>query len=564
MLGLLRVACHDIPRRHYGIVGPPPLVVPATQLPFEKGISIVTPRAAIQQIARMVRDDIRSGELSPGAHSVGDMLAAQPEALLLIVDLAGAEGRKKRPDAAMHHAYSFMLGQTLEQLRQRSEAGSGQATTAMKNVRTAIAQQMRVGKLVPTAAMALVSAFSRAGIEVGDEIRGAMDHAMIQTGPGQQSLPAPDVGEMLKDLVKACDGDAFLIQSQFAELTAAMPTELQLSLLEGLVLADDPSLREAAIGWLLAEPAIATPMASMVEEAARRRLVSPTSVTNLMLIRNWVPEDRRQAIDAIIKAARSLGSAPEKRVAIQVRELLVSERDGAGAQSIFASIKEGRKNALVSILIKQGHGVRDAWVARSLSRAEIEDMLDHIASEMSVHETTAEDAALILSSALADGPTGSTAPFGLVQAVALIGLSDVAPRFLSVDDLVASMLADAAAAATDAKAVQKAVRGSGRWLATNPQLDSWFENGDDVAAAIKGKRKIEDWIAAVIEKVLEPRRAYWASVVAWSAFAQRGDGNDNDWIEMALVAREMASARPLAKIPLARFIAVQTAEAART
>jgi hypothetical protein len=564
MRGLLRIECHDISQRHYGIVCAPPLVVPATQLPCEKGISIVTPRAAIQQIARMVRDDIRSGELSPGAHSVGDMLAAQPDALLLIVDLAGAEGRKKRPDAAMHHAYSFMLGQTLEQLRQRSEAGNGQATIAMENVRTAIAQQIRMGKLVATAAMALVSAFSRAGIEVGDEIRGAMDHAVIQTGPGQQRLPAPDVGEMLKDLVKACDGDPFLIQSQFAELTAAMPTELQLILLEGLVLADDPSLREAAIGWLLAEPAIATPLASMVEEAARRGLVSATSVPNLMLIRNWVPEDRRRAIDAIIKAARAVGSAPEKRSAIQVRELLISERDGAGAQSIFASIKEGRKNALVSILIKQGHGVRDAWVARSLSRPEIEDMLEHIASEMSVHETTSEDAALILSSALADGPTGSTGPFGLVQAVSLIGLSDVAPRFVSVDDLVASMLADADAAATDAKAVQKAVRGSGRWLATNPQLDSWFESGDDVAQAIKGKRKIEDRIAAVTTKVLELKRDYWASVVAWSAFAQRGDGNDNDWIEMALVAREMASARPLAEIPLARFIAVQTAEAART
>jgi hypothetical protein len=555
---------HDVPRHHFGIVGAPPLVVPAMQLPCEKRISNVTPRAAIQQIACMVRDDIRAGGLSPGAHSVADMLAAQPEALLLIVDLAGAEGRKKQPDAAMHHAYSFMLGQTLEQLRQRSEAGNGQATAAMKNVRTAIAQQMRMGKLVPTAAMALVSAFSRAGIEVGDEIRSAMDHAMIQTGPGQRNLAAPNVDEMLKGLVKACDGNPFLIQSQFAELTAAMPTELQLSLLEGLLLADDPNLREAAIGWLLAEPAIATPMASMVEEAARRGLVSATSVTNLMLIRNWVPEDRRRAIDAIIKAARIVGSAPEKRVAVQVRELLISERDGAGAQSIFASIKDGRKNALVSILIKQGHGVRDVWAARSLSRAEIEDMLDHITSEMPVHETTVEDAALILSSALADGATGSIASFGLVQAVALIGLSDVTPRFVSVDDLVASMLADTAAAATDAKAVQKALRGSGRWLATNPQLDSWFENGDDVAAAIKGKRKIEDWIAAIIDKVLEPKRAYWASVVAWSAFAQRGDGNNNDWIEMSLVAREMASARPLSEIPLARFIAVQTAEAART
>jgi hypothetical protein len=524
----------------------------------------VTPRAAIQQIARMVRDDIRSGALSPGPHSIADMLAEQPEALLLIVDLAGAEGRKKRPDAMMHHAYSFMLGNTLEQLRQRSEAGNGHATMAIENVRIAIAQEMRTGKLVPTAAMALVSAFSRAGVEVGEDIRSAMDHAMIQTGAGQLNLPPPDVDEMLKDLVKACEGDPFLIHSQFAELTAAMPAGLQLTLLEGLVLADDSSLREAAIGWVLAEPAIATPLASMIEETATRGRVSETSVTNLMLIRNWVPEDRRRAIDAIIKAARAFGSVPEKRPAIQVRELLISERDGAGAQSLFASIKQGRKNALVSILVKQGYGVRDAWVAASLPRSEIEDMLEHIASEMTVNETTAEDAALLLSSALADGSASSPPPFGLVQAITLIGLSDVAPRAVSVNDLVALMLEDVDDAATNSKAVEKAVRGSGRWLAINPQLDSWFENGDDVTLAIKGKRKIDDRIAAIIETVLEPKRAFWASVVAWSAFAQRGDGDDPQWIEMALVAREMDTQRPLTEIPLARFIAFQTVEATRT
>ncbi|WJM25380.1 hypothetical protein QUC32_00005 [Novosphingobium resinovorum] len=524
----------------------------------------MTPRAAIQQIARMVRDDIRSGALSPGAHSIADMLAEQPEALLLIVDLAGAEGRKKRPDAMMHHAYSFMLGNTLEQLRQRSEAGSGHASMAIENVRTAIAQQIRTGKLAATAALALVSAFSRAGVEVGDDIRSAMDHTMIQTGASQLNLPPPDVDEMLKDLVKACEGDPFLIHTQFAELTAAMPAGLQLSLLEGLVLADESSLREAAIGWLLAEPAIAAPLASMIEETASRGLVSAASVTNLMLIRNWVAEDRRRAIDAIIKAARFVGSVSEKRPAIQVRELLISERDGAGAQSIFASIKQGRKNALVSILVKQGHGVRDAWVAGSLSRPEIEDMLGHIASEMSIHEATAEDAALLLSSALADGLASSPPPFGLVQAITLIGLSDVAPRSLSVHDLVASMLEGVDEAASNSRAVERAVRASGRWLAINPQLESWFENGDDVTLAIKGKRKIEDRIAAIIEMVLEPKRGFWASVAAWSAFAQRGEGDDPQWIEMALVAREMATQRPLAEVPLARFIAVQTVEAART
>ncbi|WP_459665226.1 hypothetical protein [Novosphingobium sp. 11B] len=149
---------------------------------------------------------------------------------------------------------------------------------AIENVRSAIAQQIRTGKLAATAALALVSAFSRAGVEVGDDIRSAMDHTMIQTGASQLNLPPPDVDEMLKDLVKACEGDPFLIHSQFAELTAAMPAGLQLSLLEGLVLADESSLREAAIGWLLAEPAIAAPLASMIEESAGRGRVSAASV----------------------------------------------------------------------------------------------------------------------------------------------------------------------------------------------------------------------------------------------------------------------------------------------
>ncbi len=44
-------------------------------------------------------------------------------------------------------------------------------------------------------------------------------------------------------------------------------------------------------------------------------------------------------------------------------------------------------------------------------------------------------------------------------------------------------------------------------------------------------------ITAIIEKVLEARGGYWASIITWSAFARRGDGDHSDWIEMALVAR---------------------------
>lgn len=525
----------------------------------------MTPRAAIQQLGRMIRDDLRSGELSAGAHSVGDVLIERPNVVLLIVDVTAAEARKRRPDERICQAYAFMLGQTLERLRQRAEAGQAFGAIVIDQVRNAIAHQLTEGTLAPRAAMLLAAAFTRNGIDLGNELRNALESAMAQRGGERASEVPLDPSSMLKALAEGCDNDPFIIHTELAAMIAATPAELQLTLLDPLVEADAPDLREAAIGWLLAEPALASALVRRIEAAAKQGLVSPLSVAHLMIMRNLVPESRRSGIDAIIKAARVHGPSPSRRTSIQIRELLISERDGAGAQSIFASVKEGRDQALVSILVKQGHGVRDAWVARSLGKAEVEEMLARITAEMPHHEATAEDVALLVSAALADGAvTGAMPPFGLVQAIRLIGLSDVTPTTITVEDLVSTLLADTDEANMSEEITSRALRTSGQWRASNSNVQSWFENGDEVAAARQGKRKKNDRIAAIIEDVLEPRRAFWAEVIAWSAFARRGGGNDSKWLDMSLVARELAGDRPLAELPLATLIAVQTDAAAST
>lgn len=522
----------------------------------------MTPRAAIQQLGRMVRDDLRSGELSAGAHRVGDMLVEQPDAVLLIVNVTANEARKRRPDELLCQAYAFMLGQTLERLRQRAEAGQGFGAVVIDKVRTTIARQIAEGKLPTPAAMVLAAAFTRNGIDLGDAVRHALDAVMVQRGGGRAGEAPPDPTSMLTTLADACEHDPFMIHAELTAMIAATPAEVQLTLLGALVHADAPELREAAIGWLLAKPALALPLAQLIEASAKRGRVSASSVSNLMVMRHWVPDDRKSGIDAIIKAARAHAATPSRRSSIQIRELLISERDGAGAQSVFASVKERRDHAMVSILVKQGHGVRDAWVARSLGRAEVDEMLTHITIEMPHHEATVEDAALLISAALADGAVaGAMPPFGLVQAIRLLALPDVTPAAMAVTDLISALLADANPTSVSEHATSRALRTSGQWLAYDSNVQSWFENGDEVEAARKGKRKKADRIASIVQDVLEPRRAFWAEVVAWSAFAKRG-GADADWVDMALVAGELAGDRPLADLPLATFIAVQTDAAA--
>ena len=523
----------------------------------------MTQRAAIQQLGKMVRNDLQAGELSIGAHSVGDMLVEQPDAVLLIVDVTAAEGRKRRPDERLCQAYGFMLGLALECLRQRAEAGQGFGAVVIDQIRTTIARQLAEGKLPLPAAMVLAAAFARHGIDLGDALRNALDAAMAHRGGERRGEAPPDPATMFKALAEACDHDPFMIHAELAAMIAATPAEVQLTLLDALVQADAAELREAAIGWLLAEPAIAVPLARRIEAAAKQGLVSASSIAHLMVMRNWVPDDRKPGLDAIIKAARGHAPALSRRSSIQVRELLISERDGAGAQSVFASVKEGRNHALVAILVKQGHGVRDAWVARPLGKAEVDEMLAGVATEMPHHQATAEDVALLISAALAEGAaTGAMPPFGLVQAVQLVALSHVTPTALAVTDLLSTLLGDTDPASVSEQATSRALRTSGQWLAGSANVESWFENGDEVVAARKGKRKKADRIAAIVREVMEPRRAFWAEVIAWSAFARRGDGDGTSWVDMALVARAFAGDRPLADVPLATFIAAQTEAAA--
>jgi hypothetical protein len=47
-------------------------------------------------------------------------------------------------------------------------------------------------------------------------------------------------------------------------------------------------------------------------------------------------------------------------------------------------------------------------------------------------------------------------------------------------------------------------------------VDSWFESGDAVDAALVGNRRAPHKRAAIVmEKVLEPRREWWTQAAAW-------------------------------------------------
>lgn len=94
-------------------------------------------------------------------------------------------------------------------------------------------------------------------------------------------------------------------------------------------------------------------------------------------------------------------------------------------------------------------------------------------------------------------------------------------------------------------------------------VGSWFEAGETIEALLRPIPSRRKRIEAVLTRHLPGRRLFWAERCAWMAATLKAspDADDEEWLNFALVARDLASGHPIADIPLFRFIAEMTVDA---
>jgi hypothetical protein len=79
-----------------------------------------------------------------------------------------------------------------------------------------------------------------------------------------------------------------------------------------------------------------------------------------------------------VRALRLKTASPVPLARWEIRSVLASLCDGAGAQSLFALTKRGRRFALASLLVKTEVGVADAWVREGMTKAEADALIAQI------------------------------------------------------------------------------------------------------------------------------------------------------------------------------------------
>jgi hypothetical protein len=524
----------------------------------------VTPGAGILQLAKLVAGNLRRGEASLGLQTIGAALSDNPETVLVALDLLFAEVRKKRRNDDLCDAFIFMVGEALNEVRMALESNpEGSGTQLVTKVREKLTEAAYSDRLPPAHLMALAQQFATAKFDLGDELRAGLAAASERMSAQSSGVSPEDIAGHYAAMAEALGNDPFLIHEQLSEQLTVFSDDQRLGIIGSFITSEVASMREAALGWLLdPSPSVAKQVAQGLAAAAKHGTLSAESAERIVLMRPWLEESVQAILDAAVRACRQRGLQPAAKPAVQIGTVIASGCDGAGAQSVFVILKRGRKLALASLLVKQGFGVRDAWIRDDLSRRETDEFLAEAGHQIDSFDASPEVVQAIIAHRLADNlDRHEPPPFGLVQFLEAVSPVQVRPHRVTTASLIEQLLDCVPPERQSAKAIAAALANSKLWPREYAFLQSWFEQCEAVStvAGAKGTKKQRE--EAVLRDILSQRRARWAELLAWTAKAAQDEVEGDECIDFALVARELLGERPLAEIPLAAWIAKNTVAA---
>src|SRR6516164_8331711 len=340
------------------------------------------PRTTIAKIAKMIDRELDSGvELSEEALAAGPILA-EGGATAEIVRRLLAEGHRSHPDDGMIAAYAFLLEGALATLRLQASGGDVGAEHEIADVRNRLGDALQKGGVTPEVLMLMARAFARAELDPGRILQQAMMTAMeAQSRPVAAAMTAADISDHFAELAAALDNDPFEIYAELAITAAAFPPDHHATMAGALAISDSEAVREAALGFAFSpDPAVSSAALAAVSQQVRAPSVSSKAIDRLVRMRPWLSDTRRPNVDTAIRALRPKAAPPLPVERWEIRGVLASLCDGAGAQSLFALAKRGRRFALASLLVKSEIGVADAWVRGGMTKAEVDAVIAEIVS----------------------------------------------------------------------------------------------------------------------------------------------------------------------------------------
>jgi len=533
----------------------------------------LSPTAAARRAEALVR--AAAGELrrkGTPAISAADKIwmENQPESLWPLLDAAVAASIAPERDETLIGASRWLLANQLELIRYRLERGHDWARAMLDDYQERLIALARAHTLPEADWFVLVTLLRDAKVPIRPEMTEALAQAAADATPGEappaQEIPR-ELRRILDELARSTE-DPFMVVEGLAETGTLMPPDLRAYLTHELGLSPHPVLRETVPLLLLdPEPAVRQAAAAALEQVAGPETFSPVMLRRTLLVRNWMPEAEREAIDRLVRKVRLKEVACAQWPAAPPLAIQSSMVDGSGAQSLILTTPGSRAGPFIGLLLKQGFGVRDAWCNRSVPRREITHTLKEAQQQTAWLAVGRDYLDVVVQHHIARGlAMGNLPQMTIMEIAEAIGAADWKDRGL---DLAAETERLYSGLDAGSAVIAASLQRSGKWLAEDPAMESWFEDDPAIRALVTGKPrpKPDGAVRRVIEEVLPARREAWAErLLLMALWLRAGTGDDKPaerWQDCVVLGHELLAGRPLVELPAMVAIAERSVFAAR-
>ncbi|MGL4413729.1 UPF0149 family protein [Roseinatronobacter monicus] len=482
-------------------------------------------------------------------------LSDDPETVLELVDTLSDADTESTDNCLT------LLSRILDKARMNHENEEPGASDFFQILAAGLAERTEAGKLGAATCFQLCQAYLRSGLTPPDQLRTAPD---AFDALAEDEMPElPDVADLAEGLVP--DGSTpFETYTGLREIVGAMPVQMTTAFLTQMIGQGDP--RMIAVGrYFLLDPVAEMRDAAIAgfELLAESANVDAALLSDLILIRNWLPNGK--ALDTLIKAALrrepSGGTVPRPW---QLHRVMTSLPDGTGSQSILGVCSRGGTRAVAAAMIKEGHGIKDAYVIPCSSRGDQKTIVEQIEQAMTLHDVLPAYITPAIRCALADGlARGAVTTPGFLDVAPMFGIGDVTPQTGGNAALFAAIDPEGELAALSDNRRSRLISKSRDWFSEHDISSSWFASDATLMAALE-----EASTAPIAKKIvaghLEERRERWAKFFARSALILRHDRSapPEAWMSFAVVAQALEAGREIKKIPVFEDILGQTLEVA--
>ena len=414
----------------------------------------------------------------------------------------------------------------------------------------------------------LVRALYDAGLKIHPDIKSKTEKLAEYYGRFTARKGRPDMDRLLGELASSGPDDPFeLMERLMAELDL-IPVSGQAYAAVEMARASNPLIREVAALMLLhpnREVRIHVP--SMFLELASPGSFSPVALRRMIGLRNWLPEAERHALDGLIRKVREAHVECAPMPPPQQAKTYGSPFDGSGAQGFWTIVGKNRNHRMISVLVKQGIGIRDVMRLDDMDRREVEGFIQEMGGKAMSEQIEPSYMHRAVSHFIWVGLQSSQPPpAGMLRVAEELGCDYWIPRRMVLEDEISSLEGLIDPRLLSDTNVSRVLDESIYWPKQERFAASWFEDDsmvDDLVASVPGLSRpsgtgaMEEAVVLIIEKIIRPKFDVWAERLLWMTLWAKACKKRSPvpWEDFFIVAREFRRSTPPTEIPLLLAVA---------